>query len=90
MNALKNVAIAVVFVALLGAMIVGSAMDIGRLDPFTGSPEQDREYCNNTPPSMMNGQELEECAWLREVDEHGWDRFDTGSSGEFPVDYDDQ
>lgn len=89
MNTLKDVAIGIVFVALLGAMIVGSALDIGRSDPFTGNPEQDREYCYNTPPSLMNGNELRHCDWLREVDEHRWERFDTDSSGEFPVDYDD-
>lgn len=69
MNTLKNVAIGIIFVALLGAMCVGSALDIGRVDPFTGTPEEDREYCNNTPPSLMNEDELQRCAWIREEDE---------------------
>lgn len=69
MDTLKNVALGIVFVALLGAMCIGSALDIGRVDPFTGSPEQDREYCYNTPPSLMNGDELRHCDWLREQNE---------------------
>lgn len=69
MNTLKNIAVGIGIAALFGAMIVGSAMDIGRLDPFAGSPEESREFCGNTPPNMMNEEELQQCAWLREEDE---------------------
>ncbi|MDP3774759.1 MAG: hypothetical protein Q8Q85_10895 [Gemmatimonadales bacterium] len=69
MGILKNIGIGLALVALLGAMLVGSAMDIGRIDPFAGSAEEGREYCDNTPPSMMNEEELQRCAWLREEDE---------------------
>ncbi len=89
METLKNIGIGIAFVTLLGGMIVGSAMDIGRIDPFTGDTEQDLEYCANTPPSMMNGEELQRCAWLREEDERPlWDDFATDAV-EFQADYGD-
>ena len=69
MDTLKNVAIGIGFAVLLGAMLVGSAMDIGRVDPFTGDPDHDAQYCGNTPPNMMNEDELQRCAWIRAEDE---------------------
>ena len=88
METLKNIGIGIGLVLLLVAMLVGSAMDIGRVDPFTGDPDEDREYCGNTPPSMMNEEELQRCAWLREEDEwpHAWEDDFATDSVEFRTD----
>ena len=91
MDTLKNIGIGIVFAALLVAMLVGSAMDIGRIDPFAGSAEESREYCDNTPPSMMNDRELRECRLLREEDERPFisdDDFATDAV-EFSAGYND-
>lgn len=91
METLKNIGVAVLFVALLGAMCVGSALDIGRVDPFTGDADEDLAYCNGTPPSLMNEEELEHCDWLRGREdaerEHLGD-FATDAP-DFPLNYDD-
>lgn len=87
----KSVAIGFVFVVLFCGMIVASAMDIGRPDPFAGSAEESREYCGNTPPNMMNDRELQRCAWLREEDERPFvsdDDFATDAV-EFSAGYND-